>query len=129
MTGSKDDLIGYRLSRSKDTFDDAKILADKERWNSAINRLYYSAYYAVIAILLKYDFKPTTHNGVKSIFSEHFIKNETIPKEFGKLYSQLFTWRQKSDYDDLFDFDKDKVIPYFEPVKQLIKIIEDKINE
>lgn len=70
MIGSKDDLIGYRLSRAKGTFDDAKILADKERWNSAINRLYYSAYYAVIAILLKYDFKPTTHNGVKSVFSE-----------------------------------------------------------
>lgn len=26
MTKSKDDLIRYRLSRSKDTFDDAKIL-------------------------------------------------------------------------------------------------------
>ena len=129
MTGSKDDLIRYRLSRSKDTFDDAKILADKERWNSAINRLYYSAYYAVIAILLKHDFKPTTHNGAKSIFSEHFIKNGIIPKEFGKLYSQLFTWRQKSDYDDLYNFDKDKVIPYFEPVKQFIGIIENKINE
>ncbi len=129
MTGSKDDLIKYRLSRSKDTFDDAKILADKERWNSAINRLYYSAYYAVIAILLKYDFKPTTHNGAKSVFSEHFIKNEIIPKEFGKLYSQLFSWRQKGDYDDLYDFDKDKVIPYFEPVKRLIEIIENKINE
>ncbi len=129
MIGSKDDLIGYRLSRAKDTFDDAKILADKERWNSAINRLYYSAYYAVIAILLKYDFKPTTHNGVKSVFSEYFIKNEIIPKEFGKLYSQLFTWRQKGDYDDLFNFDQDKVIPYFEPVKRLIEIIENKINE
>ncbi|MGI6370809.1 MAG: HEPN domain-containing protein [Ignavibacteria bacterium] len=129
MIGSKDDLIGYRLSRAKDTFDDAKILADKERWNSAINRLYYSAYYAVIAILLKYDFKPTTHNGVKSVFSEYFIKNEIIPKEFGKLYSQLFTWRQKGDYDDLFDFDEDKVIPYFEPVKRVIEIIENKINE
>jgi uncharacterized protein (UPF0332 family) len=129
MIGSKDDLIKYRLSRSKDTFDDAKILADKERWNSAINRLYYSAYYAVIAILLKHDFKPTTHNGAKSVFSEHFIKNEIIPKEFGKLYSQLFTWRQKGDYDDLYDFDKDKVIPYFEPVKRLIEIIENKIKE
>jgi len=128
MTGSKDDLIAYRLLRSKDTFEDARILADKERWNSAINRLYYSAYYAVIAILLKYDFKPTTHNGAKSVFTEHFIKNEMIPKEFGKLYSQLFTWRQKGDYDDLFDFDKDKVIPYFEPVKQLIEIIEKQIN-
>jgi uncharacterized protein (UPF0332 family) len=125
MKGSKNDLIKYRLSRSKDTYDDAKILADNERWNSAINRLYYSAYYAVIAILLKYDYKPTTHNGAKSVFSEHFIKNEIIPKEFGK----LFTWRQKGDYDDLYDSDKDKVIPYFEPVKRLIEIIENKINE
>jgi uncharacterized protein (UPF0332 family) len=129
MTGSKTDLIRYRLSRSKDTFEDAKILADKERWNSAINRLYYSAYYAVIAILIKYDLKPTTHNGAKTVFSEHFIKKEILPKEFGKLYSQLFTWRQKGDYDDLYDFKKENVLPYFEPVQKLIEIIENKINE
>lgn len=129
MTGSKTDLIRYRLSRSKDTFIDARILADKERWNSAINRLYYAAYYAVIALLLKYNFKPTTHNGAKTVFSEHFIKKEIIPKEFGKLYSQLFTWRQKGDYDDLYDFNKENVLPYFEPVQKLIEIIESKINE
>ena len=44
------------------------------------------------------------------------------------MYSQLFTWRQKGDYDDLFDFDKNTVIPYFEPVKKMIEIIEAKIN-
>lgn len=129
MTGSKTDLIRYRLSRSKDTFIDARILADKERWNSAINRLYYAAYYAVIALLLKYNLKPTTHNGAKTVFSEHFIKKEIIPKEFGKLYSQLFTWRQKGDYDDLYDFNKENVLTYFEPVQKLIEIIESKINE
>lgn len=129
MTGSKTDLIRYRLSWSKDTFIDARILADKERWNSAINRLYYAAYYAVIALLLKYNLKPTTHNGAKTVFSEHFIKKEIIPKEFGKLYSQLFTWRQKGDYDDLYDFNKENVLPYFEPVQKLIEIIESKINE
>jgi len=128
MTGSKRDLINYRLGRAKDTFDDAIILADKEKWNSAINRLYYSAYYAVMALLLNSDLKPTTHNGAKSLFSEYFIKKGIIPKELGKLYSQLFTWRQKGDYDDLFDFDRDKVIPYFEPVKGLIEIIEGNIN-
>lgn len=125
MKGSKKDLIRYRLARARDTYDDAMILADKEKWNSTINRLYYSAYYAVIALLLNSDLKPTTHNGAKSKFSEHFIKNEIISKEFGKMYSQLFTWRQKGDYDDLFDFDKDKVLPYFEPVKKLIEIIEE----
>ena len=129
MSGSKKDLIKYRLSRAWDTFDDAIILKDNEKWNSSINRLYYSAYYAVMALLLNSDLKPTTHNGTKSNFSEFFIKKRVFPKELGKMYSQLFTWRQKGDYDDLFDFDKDKVLPYFEPVKRLLEIIEEKINE
>jgi uncharacterized protein (UPF0332 family) len=130
MIGTKNDLIKYRIARAKDTYEDAQILADREKWNSTINRLYYSAYYAVMALLLDSDLKPSTHNGAKSNFSEYFIKTGKIDKEYGKMYSQLFTWRQKGDYDDLFDFSKDKVLPYFEPVDRLIamieKIIEDK---
>lgn len=128
MTGSKKDLIQYRLHRAKDTYADAELLADSERWNSAINRLYYSAYYAVTALLLDPDLNSTTHNGAKSKFSESFIKTRKISKEFGKIYSQLFTWRQKGDYDDLFDFEKDKVMPYFKPVGDLILIIEKMIG-
>jgi uncharacterized protein (UPF0332 family) len=68
-------------------------------------------------------------NGAKSNFTKHFIRTEEIPIEFGKIYSQLFTWRQKGDYDDLFDFDKNKVEPYFEPVKALIEVIERKLQK
>jgi len=128
MTTSKDDLIKYRLFRSKDTFDDAKILADKKKWNSTINRLYYASYYAVMALLLNSDLNPTTHNGAKSNFTEHFIKTDKIAKEYGKIYSQLFTWRQKGDYDDMFDFSEEKVIPYFEPVSKLIATIEEMVT-
>lgn len=128
MKGTKQDLIKYRLQRARDTYEDAQILADKSRWNSTINRLYYAAYYAVMALLLDSDLNPTTHSGAKSNFSEYFIKTDKIPMELGKIYSQLFTWRQKGDYDDLFDFDKDKVLPYFTPVNDLISLIEKKLN-
>jgi len=104
MTGTKRELIKYRIERARDTLDDARILAENHKWNSAINRLYYAAYYAVIALLLQNEHKPTTHNGAKSQFSEHFIKTGIFSEEYGKLYSQLFTWRQKGDYVDLFDF-------------------------
>lgn len=124
MSGTKEDLIKYRIARAKDTLDDAQLLADNGKWNSAINRLYYAAHYAVIALLLNADLKPTTHNGVKSNFSEYFVKTEKIDKEFGLIFSQLFTWRQKGDYDDLFDFQEEKVLPYFEPVKKLILEVE-----
>jgi uncharacterized protein (UPF0332 family) len=125
MKSTKKDLIKYRLLRARDTLDDARILADKNKWNSTINRLYYASYYAVMALLLDSDLKPTTHNGAKSNFSEYFVSTNKISKELGKIYSQLFTWRQKGDYDDLFDFDKEKVMPYFEPVEKLIDTIEN----
>lgn len=129
MTGSKIDLLNYRLVRAKETYKDAQILAENGRWNSCINRLYYAAYYAVMALLLNSDLKPTTHSGAKSNFSEHFILTNLIPKDFGKIYSQLFTWRQKGDYDDLYDFDSEKVMPYFEPVSQLIVLIEKALKK
>lgn len=128
MKGSKKDLIHYRLLRARDTYEDAQILAERNKWNSTINRLYYAAYYAVMALLLESDLNPATHNGAKSNFSKHFIITNKIPKELGKMYSQLFTWRQKGDYDDLFDFDKDKVMPYFKPVKDLIDLIENTVK-
>lgn len=129
MKHHHDDYIKYRIGRAWDTLDDARILAEKGKWNSAINRLYYSAYYAVMALLLKKGLKPATHNGTKSSFTENFIKSQVIDKKFGKLYSQLFTFRQKGDYDDLFDFDEKKVKPYFEPVKELIELIESLVKE
>lgn len=129
MKASREDLIQYRLHRAKDTFEDAQILAERMKWNSSINRLYYSAYYAVMALLLFSELNPATHNGAKSNFTEHFIKTERIPKEFGKMYSQLFTWRQKGDYDDLFDFDQQKVMPYFKPVQKLIEIVESIVKK
>ncbi|MCD4698321.1 MAG: HEPN domain-containing protein [Bacteroidales bacterium] len=128
MKGTKKDLIKYRMERAWDTFDDAEILVEKEKWNATINKLYYSVFYAVSALLLINDLKPTTHSGAKSNFTQYFIKNGLIPKKFGKIYSQLFTWRQKGDYTDLFDFDRQQVEPYFEPVKEFIQIIEERIK-
>ncbi len=95
MTGTTKDLIYYRLERAKETLEDAKLLADKQRWNSAINRLYYAAYYAVTALLHSENFKTTTHNGTKAMFSEHFIKTGLFPAELGKIYSQLFNMETK----------------------------------
>jgi uncharacterized protein (UPF0332 family) len=78
---------------------------------------------------LNIGLKPTTHNGTKSNFNQHFIKTGDFPFDYAKIYSQLFTWRQKGDYDDFFDFDRNKVEPYFEPVQALIDAIEKKIEK
>jgi uncharacterized protein (UPF0332 family) len=128
MNGTKKDIVNYRLARAYETLDDANILSERGKWNSTINRLYSSAYYAEMALLLHPNLKPSTHSGTKSVFSQYFIKTEKIEKSYGKIYSQLFTWRQKGDYDDLFDFTEEKATPYFKPVTELISIIESVIK-
>jgi uncharacterized protein (UPF0332 family) len=120
MNYDHSELIKYRLERSISTYKDAQMLSQAGSWHSTINRLYYSAYYAVLALLLSANLKPTTHTGVKTLFSDNFIKTNKLSPETGKLYSQLFNWRQKGDYDDFFEFNAEIVLPYFESVKQLI---------
>ena len=65
MSLDKKEIFAYRISRAKETLEDAEIRAQNKKWNSSINRLYYAAYYAVTALLLNADINPSSHNGVK----------------------------------------------------------------
>jgi len=124
MENPKEDYIAYRIVRAWRTFNDAKALVDVKSWNSAINRLYYSSFYAVIALFSKFEINSQSHTGVKTQFSLHFIKNGKLDKKFGLLYSDLFDYRQKGDYGDLFDFDEQTVISLIPQVEEFIRAIE-----
>lgn len=124
---TKEDYINYRLDRAYEAFEDAKLLAENDRWNTAINRLYYASFYAVIALLIKNGIETQTHDGVRTQFGLQFVKTGIIDKKFGKLFSKLFDYRLKGDYGDLFDFDKDIVEPLFDEVELLINTIKAEI--
>jgi len=128
MPGTKQEYIDYRVTKSREIFEDVKLLASNKRWNSSINRLYYSSFYLVSALLYKNDIRSETHNGVKTQFNLHFIKTGKQDIKFGKLYSNLFDWRQESDYADFIDFDSETVLPLIEQVSEfndtLTKIIQ-----
>jgi uncharacterized protein (UPF0332 family) len=124
----KEDYINYRINLAKETLEAAKVLADKQHWISAINRLYYVCYYSISALLYKNNINATTHSGVKRQFSKHFILTGEIDKSLGKIYAKIFDLRHKGDYGDFFDLDKEQTMPFFEPVEELIKTIESLIK-
>lgn len=124
----KDDYISYRLQKAIDSYKDAKLLAQNDRWNASVNRLYYSCFYAIIALLYKNDIKTQTHDGVRTQFGLKFVKTGKIEKKYGKLYSKLFDYRLKGDYGDFFDFDQELVDPLFKPVEDLLNILKSIIN-
>ena len=127
MSASKNDYIKYKILKSNEIYEDARLLATNQRWNSCMNRLYYSSFYLVSAMLYRNDIKAGTHNGVKTQFNIHYIKTGILDIKFGKLYSNLFGWRQESDYADFIDFDKETVFPLIEQVAELNKVLSDMI--
>ena len=60
-------------------------------WPVVANRLYYAAYYAVTALLIKDGLSAQTHHGVIHMFNLHYIKTGKLDSKYGRLYGRLFT--------------------------------------
>ena len=124
----RNEYVKYRIESAKKTFEAAKVLAENKYWNSAVNRLYYAVFYAVNALLVLNEIQTKSHSATKSQFSLNFVKTGKFDKKYGKLLSELFDWRQKGDYENIFDYDSDSVQPLFKPVREMIERIEKEIN-
>lgn len=121
---NREDYIRYRFQIAEESLDDAKVLLQKQKWNAIINRLYYSCFYAVIALLLKNGIEVHTHDGTRTQFSLNFIKNGKIDPRYGKIYSKLSDYRFKGDYGDFFDFNEELVLPLFDQVNDFLTEIK-----
>ena len=74
MSGTKEDQINYRIKKSQETFDDAKYDAAGGRLNACINRLYYSSFAILTALLLKNNIEAKSHKGIRIQFHHHFVE-------------------------------------------------------
>lgn len=124
----KKENIRYRIRRAKETYEDAIFLFQKGSFNSSINRLYYSAFYATVALLLDNDIEVKSHNGVKQRLGEEFIAKGKLSKIHAKTFNMLSDFRHKGDYDDLFDFEAELVEKLLGPVKEFIVAVEQLID-
>ncbi len=73
--------IQYRLEQAEEAYRDAQILAQSGSWNSCVNRLYYSCFYAVSAMLLKDNLSSPKHTGVRGIFNKDYVRTGIISKD------------------------------------------------
>lgn len=128
MKRNVNDLILFRIQRSDVTFEEAKALAEINQWNGVVNRLYYAAFYAVSALLLKKEIYTKTHSGLKSKFNEEIIKKGELAVSSGEVYNYLFNLRSSGDYGDFIVFTKEEIEPLIERTANLINEIKKLIN-
>ena len=70
------------------------------------------------------ELKAITHAGLKSAFNRELILTGKIPVAEGRVFNQLFSFRQDADYKDFVQFEEDQIDHLFPQVKTLIDMLE-----
>lgn len=121
-------IVAFRLEKAKTSLHQAEVNIDMGFVEVSANRLYYATYYAVSALLIANGLKAHTHGGIISIFGQHFVRTNIIKKDDGRLYTQLFSYRLKGDYEDNYNLDIDEIKPLLEPAREFISRITELTN-
>ena len=119
-------IIKYRIQRAEETLQDAKVAAENNRLFNAANRIYYSLFYSVSALLLTKGLSFSKHSAVKSAFHKEFIKAGTVAKKYGDFYDKMLANREEGDYGTFApDFSKDQIINWISQTNEFISVIKE----
>ena len=129
MTSHPRNLVSYRLEKARETLEDARILAAAGRWNACVNRLYYSCFFSVSALLIQCDLSSSKHSGVRGLFNQHFVKTGKVSKDLAKIFNDLFERRKESDYVDFVHFEEGQVLPWVSRVEEFVDYIASLVDE
>jgi uncharacterized protein len=111
-------LVARRMQQATEALEDGRyLLAAGRGARTAVNRAYYAAFYAVLALLQALGKTPRKHRGVLALFDTECVRTGRLPRELSAALHQLFDARQEDDYRRL-----DPVLP--EETTELIAVVE-----
>jgi len=121
----KEKIINYRRERAKETLEEAKIMFDNSKLFATVNRIYYAIFYESVALLLTKGLYSSKHSGIRSLFNREFVKTGIVGEEFGDFFNKMFEFRQRGDYEDFVEFNKEDIKTWLEKAEEFIKVIDE----
>ncbi|MEI6125179.1 MAG: HEPN domain-containing protein [Pseudomonadota bacterium] len=122
-------LIDYRLQEADDAHEEAAILFESGKMRGALNRVYYSMFYATLALLATKELSSSKHSGVISLFHKEFVKTGLISADVAKFLDIAFDLRNKCDYREFVEPERARVIELLEEADIFIKKVKTYTND
>ena len=127
------DYARHRVTRARETLQDAALILERGHLHSAVNRLYYACFYMVSTLLFLEGFSSAKHTGIRSLFDRHWIKTKRLPLRMSAFYRNILKHRQEADYGDRITFDRHDTEIWFKEAQEffseIAKHIEAKLKE
>jgi uncharacterized protein len=121
-------LVNLNIEKSDDAYDVGKMALASGRLISAVNRLYYAAFYCVCALLQADGQAYVKHSAVRAALHRDFVRSGRVPIEFGELFDRLFKDRQDGDYRPETKFDTEALVLLSEQTGKFIEFVKSKLS-
>ena len=117
-------IVSLEIEKAQKIFDQIENLCKLGYWDNIANRLYYAVFHAVSALLIYDGHSVRSHKGAVVTFGQNYVKTGILSMEDGRLYSQLQTMREKSDYNCAYETSREEIEPMVAPTGMLISKIK-----
>lgn len=121
--GSIKDLSKYRFEKALSNITVAKSLYETGDYGVALNRAYYSAFDAMRAVNALDGFDSSKHSGVIAHFNQEYVKAGKFPPTSSAIIRKASMLREKSDYEDFYEPDKEETADIIDKVEVFLKDI------
>ena len=122
-------VVTLELEKAEQTFAETEMLRQAKFWSNLANRLYYSLFHALTAMLVHDHHEVGTHKGAANRFHMYYVKTGIFTVEEGAFYSQMQSMREESDYNCAYNVTENEIVAKIEPTRQMIEKIKRYIVE
>lgn len=123
-TGTKKDLMLYRLENAKSDLKSAKILFAAEEYKAANNRAYYAIFHSINAVHALSGAAYKRHKDAIGNFNKDYVKTGIFPREIGRKIGEAEEIRHASDYDDFYIASKEESERQIAVAEEFIFLVE-----
>jgi uncharacterized protein (UPF0332 family) len=93
------------LARARQLLAAAKHLYAGTFYEDTVSRAYYAVFHAACALLASIGRSSRTHEGVRTLINEHFVRPGLLSPEHARVLRQTAADRNDADYDTSATFD------------------------
>ncbi len=99
MTDTPSGPASLELARARTSLEAARLLGDAGLAADAVSRAYYAIFHAASALVASIGRSARTHEGLRALVGEHFIRTGLLAPEHGRTLSRIAGDRNDADYN------------------------------
>jgi uncharacterized protein (UPF0332 family) len=124
LTPEQKALARHRFERAEATLNEASDELSRKNFRLAVNRAYYSVFYAMRSLLATVDKDSSKHSGVLLLFNQHFIKTGILSDVGFKSIQSLMDLRHEGDYQDFATIAEEEAKGALDAATNLISLLK-----